>query len=294
MQYQNCADAKLSSVYKMTSVGNIAGKFCATLNGSATRYAVKNFFVTNLNAKITGNQLQSDSDADGLSDDFEIASASPAYNKTLRRTFGILDSVCAASGGLSCQYTGLTAAISTGLVETDLAGYSASAGGLGYDADADGIPDFLEILKSTFVVNDDALSDYDLDQKNNLKEVQEGTDVNSSDDQSIPPQHKTSVRYWLSANTGANPCAQGQKLYEFSVDNIPLLPVFAYTAENEEEGYLSHSQNENIILLSYISEPENDGAPREYYTHTVKVNIRDAAKAATTTTPNQFLLQGQY
>ncbi|MBK9295179.1 MAG: hypothetical protein IPM57_12210 [Oligoflexia bacterium] len=298
-QFQNCADVKLSSVYKLTSIGNITGKFCATnFNNppnAPIKYAVKNFFVTNLNAKVEGNQIKADSDADGLSDDFENNSSSPTYSATNRRTFGTLDSICAASGGTGCEYTGLTAAISTGLLESDLFGFSAAGVGLGYDADLDGIPDLLEILKSTDIVRDDVLNDNDLDGKNNLKEVQQALDANSADDLYLPPQFQTITRYWLSDLYGGNGvCPTGQKMYEFSVDNIPLVPTQAFTAENVEEEYLSHSQAENLILLSYVSESEGTSPQREYYTQIIRVNIKDASKIKITTTPSQFNFQGQY
>lgn len=123
----------------------------------------------------------------------------------------------------------------------------------GKDADGDGVPDFIEILKGTNPYRDDMDEDgVDRDGVTNLQEIQKGTDPQGGD-----PNDQFVFSALASADQDYPECGAGQISYNLSlqVNNLVAMPAWVDAATGDWS--LSHDMDENDIFIGYRTLPTN-------------------------------------
>jgi hypothetical protein len=263
------AIASAGRVENFVRVGSVDQvQFCSLLSQANTiRYTRNAFFATPLTLRSGERGWQKDSDVDGVPDDLE---ASLGLTVGMRRTHGLLDSICRSIGaGPACQQLiaqtscAATNVNSIGLSDCDVIGSGQSLQGLspGTDSDFDGIPDMLEVFSSLEPGQADATLDSDGDGWTNLIEIRQGSNPQRPD-RDRNPNLLLSVRESRSSNEAG--CPAGQEVWEFRVDQIPLMPIPAFADSgvtrpnrtgNQTPFDLSHGENEHLVYVGYRSSP---------------------------------------
>lgn len=254
--YQNCGEVSLSTPVAPAKVQKLKGEFCGSHEAGDT-FRVRDFYIVNLNARIGGNGIFGpDSDGDGILDSKEddLAVLNVAYNKTNRRSFGILDGICYIKSSTRCELQATPSFLTLGLQTTDFPGMS------GVDTDGDGLTDLVEVLFKTNISTQEDFSDGD--DLNNYEEVKVGRDPNSDSDITTSPSFLLNYDYYPVGQS--EKCAENQILYEFEVFHLPLADTLEFTSTEEPE--FSHEAGENIILIYFVSTNDN-GTKRLYQTH---------------------------
>jgi hypothetical protein len=271
----------------------------------AVKYRKESLLAVNLTAKMIQGKLQSDSDMDGISDDQE---KSLGYDPTQRRTFGVLDGICKSLGGpnLCRPQTGSckNASNNLGLNQCDLKALKldqASLGDSGVDTDADGIPDLVEVVKDSLVNFSDANSDLDGDSLTNRNEMARGSQVNYPDFNLDGTLLVDATESLIRSAVG---CSSTQESWSLDVSKLPLVRTLAASESAErppaQGGYrkyldLSHEANENVILITFRSIPENDSkSMAEIWGTVIKLNFDPLkAKSSFELNPADFYLIGE-
>jgi hypothetical protein len=260
--YQNCGDVSLSN--KEASQGGAAsfykvtGDFCTSLDPTRS-FSLQHFYVLNLTARasrVTG-RFTADSDMDGISDEEEVNMF--GLNPLRRRTFGLLDSVCAEAGLVGCDVVegdALTLGLKTSDLENQL-----NSGVYGEDQDQDGIPDLVELLFGTLVNFPDAdVASSGPSREKNVIQIKKGMAPRTPlDDQVMPDSLKIQVEYGLNGDLD---CGAGNDAYSFQVGRLPVLPTLAFSSSDEP--YLSHEANVNMILFLVVSVSSNGNQEISY------------------------------
>lgn len=256
LTFQNCGNVKVAEPVEVLSSNakNGVGFFCVP-----SGYTLETFFITNLNVKSGKNGLVADTDGDGLSDAEEDAAGYDKYN---RRSAGkVLDSVCEdLNYGVDCEKFTLSCDTSQsefGLNECDKLALNVTMNiqvGAGIDSDKDGIPDILEIRINSFPNLSDSTNDLDFDLANNITEAELGSSSRLSNKQ-IDPANL--VQITKTKLTNAASCASGE-YWQFTVTNLPTIPVRAFLDDNLSVFSFSHAENENVIQTFVKIKPIND------------------------------------
>ncbi|MCC6277921.1 MAG: hypothetical protein IT289_08415 [Oligoflexia bacterium] len=224
--------------------------FC-TLARSPIRvpYNITQFAVINATAHMKNQALLPDSDGDGVIDSEDGA-------PTNRRGSSILiDAVCKLMGPgcanfipTSCDATKVDPFF--GLSECDREAMSLAGV---HDQDLDGIPDSVEILKGSLPLT------YDADQQSGdgltlIEKIRRGRQVYFYENK-IPEAME--MRYKLQP-IGAGSCGAGGTEWSFDVFGNPLVPTLAYSTSNANENeFMGHAANENVLLVYYFAQPVN-------------------------------------
>ena len=248
-----------------SNLTQIKAKLCAAIKPtSIVQYELKTLYAVNMNAVMRQNVLYADTDADGLTDDEEIArgGASVGFDPNNSHSSEILDSICAIRGldKVACKKLATPACktkpAALGLQGCDLAAASSFFGVklTGVDSDQDLIPDFLEILRGTSPSRSDAQEIPLGDGLSNFEKITQGLDVESSL-KTWPVVEKNLMK--ISYNQIEN-CGTGKTQYQFGLNQVPLIPVPAYTdtlaqvPATQGPVDFSHGKDENVILVFSI------------------------------------------
>jgi hypothetical protein len=116
-----------------------------------------------------------------------------------------------------------------------------------FDADADLIPNYIELIRGTSMVRFDSNDNPTSDGVTNIRKVSRGLDVLSSLDL-WPVPDKSEMK--ISFNQQDTTCENNLNKYRYVIDNVPVSEVAAYTDNsNDQITNFSHGQNENVILV---------------------------------------------
>lgn len=113
------------------------------------------------------------------------------------------------------------------------------------DADSDGIPDFIEEIRSMKQSENDLFVDgSDQDDIHNLQELIQGSDPTSSN---LPAE----LNLYGVGEISADPdCHQSQQTYQFNIESLQRVSVPAFVdSVNNGETSLSHEDDENVFLV---------------------------------------------
>lgn len=137
------------------------------------------------------------------------------------------------------------------------------------DSDEDGIPDFVEKLKSLNPNNKDADKDgVDLDSIVNRRELQLGTDPSFVGDE-------PSINYTVKSVVDTQGCGAGQPAYTFNIEKILLTHSKKFTDSTNSDPYsLSHDDHENVILVLAKLSPDNTRNPSVFMAKIFKLNAQ--------------------
>lgn len=275
------------------------------LTQSTIDYQPENLTLINLNTINKNGRILADSDMDGVSDEEEITLGSdPQDARSL--VPGVLDGICKSLGGkdqclskrlkIQCLPDQVEA---FGLTECDIKILDLdkipTQLNVGLDADKDGIPDFIEIIKGTNPTIADMTSDPDGDGIVNRDEIIKGTDVNTPDIINDLYINKIFTKY---SPPSENICQYGG----WSINSSQLQIV--KTQENYnlpvQLDYLTHGKQQYLMLVLYRLSPTNSDNPvTEYYSKVVTVDyfIKNGKEylnsLSATLNPNDFTLLGQ-
>lgn len=256
--FQNCGAVKVESPIEVMASNAKAGVgfFCVQ-----SGYTLETFFVANLNLKSSKNGLAIDTDGDGLSDAEED---SAGYNKYERRSAGkVLDSICEdLNYGVDCSKFTLSCDSSQsefGMSECDKMALNVNMNiqvGAGIDSDKDGIPDILEIRINSFPNLSDSTNDLDFDLANNITEAELGSSSRHSNKEIDPVNLVQVIKQKL---TNSPSCPNGE-YWQFTVANLPTVPVVAFLDNQLSAFSFSHAENENVIQTFVKIKPINDAS----------------------------------
>jgi hypothetical protein len=120
----------------------------------------------------------------------------------------------------------------------------------GYDSDADGLPDWLEVHAESNPVSDDRLTDLDWDQTPDGAEVLSGTD---------PWCNESAIRSLVSYQYQVEKIRskEGTTCYSFDIGNITLVP----TATNPRGDYPGNGWNRLLFFIGEVSFDDPDAFP---------------------------------
>jgi len=299
LSYQNCGDVGIKpaeeSLASRQPLGEVKATICPSLSlrGQTSQFRISQAYLLNLSSTLYQGRFLVDSDADGVSDTQE---QTLGMNPTLRRSRGLLDSVCLRTGTCTLPPTGCSnQPISPGLTDCDLQPFSPPAGAgvyQGFDSEQVGIPDLIEFLRGTNPILPDANAHNDSDDIPNIVEIQTGHDVSNI--------RMTESRHRLSYNTRtiSETCNGIQNLIEMRVENLPLVETLAvtddkvYTHSSGRQIDFSHLAGENIIAFVYIAEPMLGSGPKEMYFQIVKIHVTDSS-GDFILQPDDFLFLGE-
>lgn len=256
VSFQNCGNIKVGEPVEVlaSNAKSGVGYFCVP-----TGYTLETFFITNLNVKASKYGLAADTDGDGLSDAEEDAAGYDKYN---RRSAGkVLDSICEdLNYGVDCEKFTLScepAQSEFGINECDKLALNVTMNiqtGAGIDSDKDGIPDILEIRINSFPNLSDSTNDLDFDLANNITEAELGSSSRLSNKQ-IDPANLVQIS--KTKLTSSPSCPNGE-YWQFSVLNLPTVPVRAFLDDNLSAFSFSHAENENVVQTFVKIKPIND------------------------------------
>lgn len=258
--FQNCGNVKVEqpSIPAPQQFFSVSGSFCPSNSGAQT-FLLQEFYIVNLTTKVSrfSGRFLADSDMDGLPDIEETEDFS--LNPTSRRTNGILDAVCLDAGLVGCTPSGAGNFVSFGLKDVDVENQYLS-GAYAQDQDQDKIPDFLEILFGTLVGTQDGdVSSDSPGGETSIEQIKKGKAPKSTLDNTLPEAQQTSYQTQYSTQVA---CPNSTNGYQFSLDQMPLLPTLAFSST--DESYLNHAENENLILFMVVS-VTNGGAQKISY-----------------------------
>lgn len=249
-------------------------------------YRIKNFSAVNLTTTFDGSKPSSDSDMDGLSDNFESGRA--GFSATNPRSTGAIDRLCYdRTGGSSCSTQGLTCTgVQKYFMLTDcdieyLYNNSTKPLGAGLDSDKDNIVDYLEIIRGINPKLSNAQSDDDGDSISNIAEVNQGTNPLMNNGVQAPLPTQIINAQVIESNQNNTQCTTQGTHWSWNIPNVPLVNVQAYTDQSTGGLFnFSHAQDENIILVSYVAEPINSSTqPKLVYAAIVKLKLAGGSKA---------------
>lgn len=243
--FQNCGNIKVSDPIEVmaSNAKTGVGYFCVP-----SGYTLETFFITNLNVKSSKYGLAIDTDGDGLSDAEED---SAGYDKMKRRSADkVLDSICDdLNYGVDCEKFTLScdpAQSEFGLNECDKMALNVTMNiqtGAGIDSDKDGIPDILEVRINSFPNLSDSTNDLDFDLANNITEAELGSSSRLSNKEIDP---RNLVQITKTKLTSSPSCASGE-YWQFTVENLPTVPVNAFLDDQLSAFSFSHAENENVV-----------------------------------------------
>lgn len=247
--YQNCGDIKVAPppIEAPSTYLKVGGSFCPSIQ-RVDAFSLQEFYALNLTARSSrfSGLFQPDSDADGVSDFDETDRFD--LDPDNRRTFGTLDSVCVEAGLIGCNPGNSGSALTFGLRTIDLENQF-NSGVYGEDQDQDRIPDFVELLFGTLVNSPD--SDISSDSpggESNIDEIKKGLAPRSILDDSL------SDKFWVKAIPRLDDsvdCGTVMNGYSFDIAQLPLVETRPFSSEDEP--YLNHAANENLILILLVS-----------------------------------------
>ncbi|MCC2678456.1 MAG: hypothetical protein K0R29_1032 [Pseudobdellovibrio sp.] len=245
LAFQNCGNIKVANpVEVMASNAKTGiGYFCVP-----SGYTLETFFITNLNVKSSKYGLAIDTDGDGLSDAEED---SAGYDKMKRRSADkVLDSICEdLNYGVDCEKFTLScdpAQSEFGINECDKMALNVTMNiqtGAGIDSDKDGIPDILEVRINSFPNLSDSTNDLDFDLANNITEAELGSSSRLSNKEIDP---RNLVQITKTKLTSSPSCPSGE-YWQFTVENLPTVPVNAFLDDQLSAFSFSHAENENVV-----------------------------------------------
>lgn len=271
------------------------------------KYTKSSFLAIPLTSRPLQNRWGADSDIDGIADEAEPALG---FDPNNRRTGGVIDGVCRLLGGPSdCRAFVAARACSMlvnnfGLTGCDLAalGFPATENvDAGIDSDGDGIPDAVEVLRGTEPGSIDAVLDSDGDGVSNVGEIRRGSLVDTPDAGRDPKQFLSITEYRSTDQSG---CPEGQEVWGFSVENIPLPDVNAFDdagvthpgtqAGQRRELSLSHGKNEHLIFLGFHASPVGRvGASGQQLGTVVRIRKDGYTGQPIIVNPSDFVLLGE-
>lgn len=253
--FQNCGNIKVASPIEVmaSNAKTGVGYFCVP-----TGYTLETFFITNLNLKSSKYGLAIDTDGDGLSDAEEDAAG---YDKNKRRSADkVLDSICDdLNYGVDCSKFTLScdpAQSEFGMNECDKMALNVTMNiqvGAGIDSDKDGIPDILEVRINSFPNLSDSTNDLDFDLANNITEAELGSSSRLSNKE-INPANLVQVTKTKLTNSAS--CPSGE-YWQFTVENLPTVPVPAFLDDQLSAFSFSHAENENVVQTFVKIKPIN-------------------------------------
>jgi hypothetical protein len=280
--YQNCGqEVSLVSPKPSNDVFfRMGGSFCPSVD-AINNYSLQEFYILNLTARASryNGQFLADSDIDGISDVEELQYG---FDPVVRRTNGILDSICLDAGATNCDQVVLGDFLTFGLMTSDLESVQ-SPGVIGFDQDEDHIPDFVEILFGTLInqADGDVSSDDINDGKSNITEIKMGLAPRSILDRGVSETYHTKV---INQRLDSSViCANGQPGYSFRLQQLPLLDTLAFTSLDEP--YLNHAAGDNLIMFLVVS--VTAGGVQEISYALKNVNVSNQ-QVEVEVTPNDF------
>ena len=218
-----------------------------------------------------------DTDADGLSDYFEVSVSSPGHELDPLTP----DSPCAAMPAGAYPDTD-----DDGL--TDCEEYVKGTNRRMADTDTDGIPDGIEFAMGTNPLEMQYTTDADFDGWEDWMEVQSHTNVTSND-----PKIRERYSYGYDIqNMGLVEINQGSGLpsyvrqYNFRISNIHIMETIGHTMDNGD----TWERGDNLLRFYIAQVPEDDpDSPPVFRMAQVLVNM-DQGGTTIYLTPNDFTL----
>lgn len=248
------------------------------LTQSSIDYQPENLTLINLTVLNKNGVISADSDMDGLTDEEELKMGSDPQDAR-SMVPGVLDGICQSFGGKKeCLERRLRIqclpekVVGFALTDCDVKILSLDQIPdqltLGLDADKDGIPDFVEIIKGTNPTIADMTMDPDGDGLVNRDEIVKGTDVNTAEIINLLYINKIVTKY---SPPSEKFCPYGG--WSLIADQIQT----AKTLENynvlPQLELLSHNRRQYLMLVLYRLSPTNATSPvSEYYAKIVEVN----------------------
>ena len=218
-----------------------------------------------------------DTDADGLSDFFEVSVSSPGHE---------LDPLTADSPCISMPPGAYPDTDDDGL--TDCEEYVKGTNRRMADTDADGIPDGIEFTMGTNPLEIQYTTDADFDGWEDWMEIQSHTNVTSNDPKI---RERYSYKYDVQ-NRGLVEINQGTGLpsyvrqYNFRISNIHIMESLGHVSDNGDEW----ERGDNLIRFYIAQVPEDDPeSPPIFRMAQVMVNM-DQGGSTINLTPNDFTL----
>ena len=273
------ADGSQTVTAPLTNLNTLVAELRDALGPQATiNYSFTSPIVVNANAKPSLDGLMLDSDEDGVPDSVEESLAAKGFDKNNPRSKGILDGICyyffngdncAPADLATCQLTNLGYKINK--CDQDKLKLMLPAKTLtGFDSDADGIIDYIEILRGTNPLFSDYNLDDDEDGLMNTTEIFKGSDPQSNKPMFREYSTVVSIEEILSpANTK---CVFPGTSLKIKMDNVALL----------------QTKPSNTIVVSLIAEPVGTtNSKRRLYIG--KFNFDSQGKASKLTLGNQDL-----
>ncbi len=241
--------------------------------------------IINLNVSRVEGEIQVDSDADGLTDTEEALyfgkGASPNNPRSI--TPGLLDSLCVNLSSVekclewvksnNCDQNLYD---STGLTDCDrkYIGFdSVTTLQNPADYDADGLIDFIEVIKGLDPTKKDLYLDPDQDGISNLDEIYRGSDPQFPDSYLDQSQlNQTSISFKSSFNHDSV-CTYGQ--WDLSAQKLQTGLTLQNQNQNQKSeifNYLNHKQFEHSVALVYRLTPMNGASTEiEYYLKGIRI-----------------------
>lgn len=248
------------------------------LTQSTIDYQPESFALINLTTINRNGKLYADSDMDGLTDEEEIEMQSDPQNPR-SLVPGVLDGICKSLGGKDeCLKKRLQTQcvpdqiVGFGLTDCDIKilGLDKIPGQLqlGIDADKDGIPDFIEIIKGTNPAVADMTLDPDSDNFSNRDEIIRGTDPKIADINNDLLLNIVTTKY---SPPSENYCSYGG--WSLNASRIQAKVNEELFNVPKELDFLVHNKNQQVVILLYKLTPTNSANPEvEYYFKPLKIN----------------------
>jgi len=246
----------------------------------AHEYKPDLYSMINLNVTRYKGELSADSDGDGLSDEAEKALGYDPQNPR-SQVNGVLDGICEQLGGIEACHK-LRAPIDCNPYQFDKLGLSecdqkiiklpqiVTNGQHGVDADKDGMPDYIEILKGTNPLVADMLSDPDQDGIINRDELLQGSDFRFSDSQLVSNNQRNQVQLKYHLRSPSGLCPYGE--WRMTVEAVQTSPTLSVSLWAGSHAFHNKQRGEQTLLFLYRLAPMNSASPDfEYYYHFLKI-----------------------
>lgn len=272
-----------------TAMLQLEQKICSTIETSMrVQYTIKNYTAINLTARLSKGVLKADSDMDGVVD--ELESASSATNP--RSQNNVLDGFCKMEP-MACQQARTcnpNLHHSLGLTDCDIAFMREMTANpvSGIDSNANGILDFVELIKGGNPLSSSGTMNGDGDSYPIQYEIAKGYDIQSNDDLYPAPSSQL-MKANFAYSQDSSMCGEGEEAMKVSLENIPLVNVRAFTDSRVGPLNLSHGENENIIAITYTVSPVG-GLPsslEKTFVHVLRVPVGSPPEL--TINPSNFI-----